>query len=331
MNTFKIFTTLLILSASALARRDDYKKIVSDINRMKVSWTADLFENDFDYDNDVELAGRLGAIPESGSKRTLQRIITGSNTTSTTNTSAVVSAANPASLDLRLKYPKCSSLTTIRNQGSCGSCWAFSSMNTLSDRYCISKSTANSVAQRSFSVEDVMECCANCSVPGKPCSGGMPGAAFNYVKASGVSTGEAFGNTTQCKPYYLNTATYTNLVPTFTCKKTCSNTSINYATDLVNITGVASGRGVAQMVAELNKGGTIVGSFAVYQDFYNYKSGVYYKVTGSLLGYHAVRIIGYGTDATTKTDFWLIANSWGPNWGEKGYFRMRKGTDEGGI
>ena len=391
MNGFKILTALTLLMACLVSRRDDYAAIVAQINNMQISWTAG-FADEIDYNNDVELFVRLGALPPTsyddvdiippsddsntdnsnnsntngGSSassistdgsddqsatqkteeshrgpRSLQswyyyyyynQYNTTANKTVTpvvnnpTNTAA---STIPTSLDLRTKYPQCTSITTIRNQGICGSCWAFSTMNSLSDRYCISKSTTTNVAQRSFSVEDVMECCTSCSVPGQPCSGGTVNGPFNYAKSTGISTGENNGDNTQCKPYFLTSSTWT--IPTFTCKKTCSNTSMNYASDLYKIAGVTSGKGVTQMIAELNKGGTIVGSFAVYQDFYNYRSGVYYKVTGSLIGYHAVRIIGYGTDAATGLNYWTIANTWGPSWGEKGYFRMRRGSDEGGI
>ena len=46
---------------------------------------------------------------------------------------------------------------------------------------------------------------------------------------------------------------------------------------------------------------------------------------------HAVVVVGYGTDAETGEDYWTVKNSWGTTWGEQGYFRIRRGTDECGI
>ena len=61
-------------------------------------------------------------------------------------------------------------------------------------------------------------------------------------------------------------------------------------------------------------------------------SGVYeHKSDSDYVGGHAVRIVGWGTDKESGKDFWKVANSWNPYWGENGYFRMIRGTDEGGI
>lgn len=46
---------------------------------------------------------------------------------------------------------------------------------------------------------------------------------------------------------------------------------------------------------------------------------------------HAVLVVGFGTDTKTREPYWIVKNSWGPEWGENGYFRIRRGTDECGI
>jgi cathepsin B len=84
-------------------------------------------------------------------------------------------------------------------------------------------------------------------------------------------------------------------------------------------------------------------AFDVYDDFFNYKSGVYQHTSGSLAGGHAVRIIGWGTE--NSTPYWLVANSWGRFWGLDGrasvrvetrifcagYFKILRGSNECGI
>ena len=67
--------------------------------------------------------------------------------------------------------------------------------------------------------------------------------------------------------------------------------------------------------------------FEVYHDFFNYKSGVYQHVTGDLAGGHAVKMVGWGiTD--DGVEYWICANSWGPEWGEKGFFRIKTGEGQ---
>lgn len=63
--------------------------------------------------------------------------------------------------------------------------------------------------------------------------------------------------------------------------------------------------------------------FEVYHDFFNYKTGVYHHVSGDLAGGHAVKILGWGNE--NGTDYWLCANSWGPEWGDGGFFKIKQG------
>jgi len=69
--------------------------------------------------------------------------------------------------------------------------------------------------------------------------------------------------------------------------------------------------------------------FTVYSDFLTYKTGVYHHTTGSALGGHAIKILGWGTE--NGTDYWLVANSWNEDWGDKGFFKIKRGTNECGI
>ncbi|TPP56200.1 Papain family cysteine protease [Fasciola gigantica] len=80
---------------------------------------------------------------------------------------------------------------------------------------------------------------------------------------------------------------------------------------------------------EIMKNGPVEAAFEVYADFFVYKSGIYHHVTGEFLGGHAIRILGWGVENGVK--YWLIANSWNEEWGENGYFRIRRGTDECSI
>jgi len=79
------------------------------------------------------------------------------------------------------------------------------------------------------------------------------------------------------------------------------------------------------MMHEIFNHGPIVTGFTVYEDFMTYKSGIYQHTTGKMMGGHAVRIIGFGSE--NGVDYWLVANSWNNNWGEKGLFRFIRGTN----
>jgi len=83
------------------------------------------------------------------------------------------------------------------------------------------------------------------------------------------------------------------------------------------------------IMAGIMKDGPVETAFTVYQDFENYAGGVYVATSSTVLGGHAVKIVGWGTD--NGVDYWKVANSWNPYWGEQGFFRIRRGTDECGI
>jgi len=74
------------------------------------------------------------------------------------------------------------------------------------------------------------------------------------------------------------------------------------------------------------KNGPIWVAFLVYEDFMDYKTGIYENLYGQRLGGHAVRLLGWGEENGKK--FWRLANNWNTDWGEDGFFRMIRGQDE---
>jgi len=345
----KLTTTILftILALGVVLQRSQFASMANKLNQMKLTWSAGL-SPDIDYDDEGALKKRLGAIltfvPPRGNPNDIIATDGANNTTSPDSESAATNSTNtsrprklqttvyPESLDLRVKYPKCRSISLVRNQSQCGSCWAFASMNSLSDRFCIAKSTSTLTQQKFFSVQDVLECCQSCNGgSGNGCFGGMPYYAFLHAQQNGVVTGETMNYNGFCKPYYLEIQMSNKMTPP-ACSSTCTNPKgyyPTYALDKTKIKGVSYGSGEAQMIAALNNGGSIAVAFMVYQDFYAYRSGIYTHVTGSALGGHAVRLVGYGVENGVK--FWIIANSWGNFWGENGFFRMKRGTNDCGI
>jgi len=83
------------------------------------------------------------------------------------------------------------------------------------------------------------------------------------------------------------------------------------------------------MQTELSTNGPFEACFTVYEDFVHYTSGVYVHRSGSALGGHCVRIVGWGEE--NDTPYWLVANSWTTYWGDNGYFKILRGRNECGI
>ncbi|KAK9505525.1 hypothetical protein O3M35_009561 [Rhynocoris fuscipes] len=79
---------------------------------------------------------------------------------------------------------------------------------------------------------------------------------------------------------------------------------------------------------EIMNNGPVEGTLTVYEDLLTYKQ-VYKHVAGKALGGHAIRILGWGEE--NSTPYWIIANSWNTDWGDNGYFKILRGSDECGI
>jgi cathepsin B len=75
--------------------------------------------------------------------------------------------------------------------------------------------------------------------------------------------------------------------------------------------------------------GPVEAAFTVYADFLTYKSGVYQHTSGSALGGHAIKIVGWGVE--NNAPYWSVANSWNEDWGNNGFFRIKRGNNECGI
>ncbi|KAL9644504.1 hypothetical protein ABK040_009368 [Willaertia magna] len=222
----------------------------------------------------------------------------------------------PSSFDSRIQWPGC--IHPISNQEQCGSCWAFSATEVLSDRFCIATQGKINVT---LSPQNLVSCDYN----DQGCNGGLLQNAWWWLNNEGVVPD-------WCMPY-----TSGNNGKDGECTDTCtSNQSINrksqsyYAKTYGSVINVLLWwKRIEDMQNELIKNGPIQAAFDVYQDFISYKSGVYKHRTGSYLGGHAVKIIGWGSE--NNQDYWLVANSWGTSWGENGFFKIARGNNECGI
>ncbi|PIO13917.1 hypothetical protein AB205_0027480, partial [Aquarana catesbeiana] len=91
----------------------------------------------------------------------------------------------------------------------------------------------------------------------------------------------------------------------------------SYSFFLLNFIGVDAysvNNDQQEIMAEIYKNGPVEGAFTVYEDFPNYKSGVYQHTTGEEVGGHAIKVIGWGVESGTP--YWLCVNSWNTDWGD---------------
>ena len=199
----------------------------------------------------------------------------------------------PASLDWRNNGGNY--VTPIRNQGSCGDCWAFATTAGLESNTLIANHTPGTNLDLS---EQVMVSCGGAG----SCSGGSIDAASNFIESTGLPV-------ESCYPY-----TGTN--------GACSNACANWQSSTYRISSwqyVATTQPTVDGIKNaLSTYGPLVTTMAVYQDFFSYQSGVYHYVTGSLAGSHAVLIIGYDD----VDQCFVVKNSWGTGWGESGFFQI---------
>lgn len=241
----------------------------------------------------------------------------------------------PDTFDPRDQWPDCPTIREIRDQGGCGSCWAFGAVTAMSDRLCIHSKGQKQVH---VSSENLLSCCFSC---GFGCNGGFPGAAWNYWEKKGLVSGGTFGSGQGCQPYQIEPCEHhvngTRLPcseggSTPKCHKFCENKDFKVAYDQDKTYGSKSysvKRDVKQIQLELMNNGPVEAAFTVFEDFPNYKSGVYQHVAGKALGGHAIRLLGWGEEAGTP--YWLVANSWNYDWGDNGTFKILRGQDHCGI
>eukprot|EP01083_Nonionella_stella_P076711 209181_1 len=255
--------------------------------------------------------------------------------------------ALPTNFDTRTQWPGCAATTGhIRDQSSCGSCWAFGSTEAFNDRLCISNVTGSTTFKQLISVEDTTACCSGASCGfSNGCNGGQPTSAWQWFEHAGCPSGGDYddkGKTDTCEPYtlppcahHVTNASYTpcptSEYHTPRCTSACSNSgySKSWTADKHYAAKAYSLRSVNAIMQDLVDFGSVTAAFTVYQDFLSYKSGVYVHKSGSALGGHAIKIIGYGVE--NGVQYWMCNNSWNDTWGDNGFFKIKKGVNECGI
>lgn len=196
-------------------------------------------------------------------------------------------------------------VSPVKDQGSCGSCWTFSTTGALEAAY--KQAFGKDI---SLSEQQLVDCAGAFNNFG--CHGGLPSQAFEYIKYNGGLEPEG------AYPYTGKDGV---------CKFSSENTAVKVL-DSVNITLGAEDE-LKHAVALVRP---VSIAFQVIHEFRLYKEGVF---TSDHCGNtpmdvnHAVLAVGYGVE--NGIPYWLIKNSWGADWGDHGYFKMEMGKNMCGI
>jgi C1A family cysteine protease len=207
-------------------------------------------------------------------------------------------SALPTSVDWTTK----GAVTSVKDQGNCGSCWSFSATGALEGAYQIKYGTLVSFSEQNL---------VSCDTTDSACNGGWMDNAFTWTKTNGGLCTEAG------YPYTSGTTGQKG-----TCVTTCSK---NTGVTPKSFTDVAKNSDSALMTA-LAQQPVSIAIEADQPAFQLYKSGVLTGTCGSNLD-HGVLAVGYGT-YTDGTDYYKVKNSWGTSWGMNGYILIQRGNPQ---
>jgi len=230
----------------------------------------------------------------------------------------------------RIKLPKaynardvygyrCPSFNHIMYQGSCGNCWAVASTALVNDRTCMY--LGEKEEQKFYSAKHMTQCLK------KGCDGGWFADALQYWITDGLVTGGDYRQKepSGCKPYPKNTTDMKNA----TCATTCDDGN-PFSDDQKTFGGARyeiKSKNPTEIMAEIYMYGPVIATFDVYDDLaHYYKKGVYKRVSTKKLGGHACKLYGWGVE--NNVPFWYASNSWGSDWGDGGFFKIQRGTNE---
>jgi len=185
-------------------------------------------------------------------------------------------------------------VTSVKNQGSCGSCWSFSTTGVLEGTNQIT--TGHLVL---LSEQQLVDCDTHDGNQG--CSGGWPYNALDYIKAQGSCTEESYA--------YRGVG------------GRCASSSCSLGVPVGAVTGYHNVPKTSSGLMSAVMGQPVSVTVEVSGDFSRYSSGVLTGICSGSIN-HAVLAVGYGT--MNGKSYWRVKNSWGSSWGDSGYVNIQR-------
>jgi len=208
-------------------------------------------------------------------------------------TEEMLVAAEPANdVDWRSK----GAVTPVKNQGQCGSCWAFSAIGMVEGFGFTTTGTLHDLSE-----QQLVDCAGAYGNQG--CNGGWHDKAVDYLSTSGGACAQ------KDYPYKARNQP---------CQKTCK--------PVIKPNASVKGTTEAALAAAIEKG-TVGVAVDASGGFQSYHSGVFSGPCGTQLN-HAILAVGY---SSTPSKYWIVKNSWGTTWGSSGYIFMAQGKNLCGI
>lgn len=191
-----------------------------------------------------------------------------------------------ATVDWRAK----GAVNPVQNQGQCGSCWAFSTTAAIEGAHFIATGNLLKLSESEF---------VDCDGTDAGCNGGLEADAMKWAESNSIVLESDY-------PYFART-------------RSCN---VDYSLGQVNVTSInrVTPQSIPQLQASIDQGPTCVAVDAANMYFQGYSGGILNTTKCGQDLDHAVTAVGYGTENGQL--YYIVRNSWGPNWGESGYIRI---------